>query len=173
MKRLWISLCVLTLAVWVPAAAFAQGNPRGTSKLLLNGKAISVEYGRPSLKGRSVNDLLGRLKAGGVWRLGADTSTTFTSEADVAFGSVAVPKGTYSLWARHEAAGWKLVFNKQHGQWGTEHDAAQDLAAVPLKESKAAKPAEQVTINLSKAGAGGEITIEWGDMKLAGDFTAK
>ena len=173
MKRMIKMLAVIGLAVLGTLPLGAQGNPRGNASLSLNGKAVSVEYGRPSLKGRSVDALLGKLKPGGVWRLGADKSTTFMTETDLSFGSVTVPKGTYSLWARHDADGWKLVFNKQHGQWGTEHDAAQDLAAVPLKESKASKPAEQVTINLSKAGAGGEVTIEWGDMKLAGDFTAK
>ena len=173
MKRTINAIVVAGLMILAALPLAAQGNPRGTATLSLNGKSVSVEYGRPSLKGRSVDALLGKLKPGGVWRLGADTSTTFMSETNLSFGSVTVPKGTYSLWARHDAAGWKLVFNKQHGQWGTEHDAAQDLAAVPLKESKASKPAEQVTINLSKAGAGGEVTIEWGDMKLAGDFTAK
>ncbi len=172
MKRLWTGICVLALGAWLPALGLAQGNPRGTSKLVVGGKAISVEYGRPSLKGRTVDDLLGRLKPGGVWRLGADKSTTFTTDADLTFGSVSVPKGTYSLWAQHAADGWKLVFNKQHGQWGTEHDAAQDLATVPLKESKTAKPAEQVTILLTKASGGGAISIEWGEMKLATDFKA-
>jgi len=65
------------------------------------------------------------------------------------------------------------VFNKQHGQWGTTHDASQDLASVPLKESKAANSAETVTVSLTKQGGGGVIAIQWGDMKLTADFKAK
>jgi hypothetical protein len=68
---------------------------------------------------------------------------------------------------------WQLVFNKQHGQWGTKHDAAQDAASAPLKRSQAAKPAELVTITLTKAGAGGAITIEWGTMTATAGFSAK
>ena len=118
--------------------------------------------------------MLSQLKAGQVWRLGADKSTTFSTGIDLAFGNVTVPKGDYSLWARKEANNsWQLVFNKQHGQWGTQHDAAQDFASVPLKESKLSSPAEMVTISLAKEGAGGMISIEWGDMKLATDFKAK
>ena len=41
----------LVAAFALPLAA--QGNPRATAKLSLNGKDVSVEYGRPSLKGRA------------------------------------------------------------------------------------------------------------------------
>jgi hypothetical protein len=172
----WKVLVVLGSAIVLLAAQIvvAQGNPRGTSKVSLNGKEVSVEYGRPSLKGRAVGEMLDRLKPGAMWRLGADTSTTFSTAADLMFGDATVPKGDYSLWARKEAAGgWKLVFNKQHGQWGTQHDAAQDLVAVPLNQTKAAKSAEMVTIELAQGAAGGVLTIQWGDMSLAANFKAK
>jgi hypothetical protein len=143
------------------------------AKLELNGKAITVEYGRPSLKGRTAAQLLDQLKSGQVWRLGADKSTTLSTATDLVFGDVQIPAGEYSLWARREADNtWKLVFDKQHGQWGTSHDPAQDLAAVPLKETKAPKPEEMVTISLAKEGAGGVIVIQWGDMKLSTNFKA-
>jgi D-alanyl-D-alanine carboxypeptidase len=174
MKQLLTAILGLGLLATLAGTAAAQGNPRDTAKLALKGKAISVEYGRPSLKGRSVTQMLEQLKPGDVWRLGADKSTTLSTAADLVFSSVAIPTGDYSLWARREADNtWKLVFNKQHGQWGTKHDAAQDLAAVPLKETKAAKAEEMVTINLAKEGAGGVLAIQWGDMKLTANFKAK
>ena len=93
------------------------------------------------------------------------------TSGELSFGDVKIPAGTYSLWARKDADNsWKLVFNKQHGQWGTQHDAAKDLGAVPLTESKADSPAEQVTIDLAKADNGGSIAILWGDMKLSANF---
>jgi hypothetical protein len=173
MKRLLWSLWSVALLVSLAGMAFAQGNPRGTSKLVLKGQTVSVEYGRPSLKGRTVEQLLGKLGPGDVWRLGADKSTTFATGVDLTFGAVSIPKGEYSLWARKAADGWKLVFNKQHGQWGMQHDAAQDLAATPLKESKGAKPEEMVTISLAKEGEGGAITIQWGEKVLSASFKAK
>jgi len=87
---------------------------------------------------------------------------------------VTVPNGQYSLWAEREADNsWKLVFNKQHGQWGTTHDASQDLASVPLKETKASNSVEMVTISLTKEGAEWRIGIQWGDMKLTANFKVK
>jgi hypothetical protein len=174
MKRLLIAVLAMACIVVVAGSALAQRNPRGTAKISLGDKTISVEYGRPSLKGRSVADLLGQLKAGDFWRLGADKSTTFSTAADLQFADVTVPSGEYSLWAQRGADNpWKLVFNKQHGQWGTQHDASQDLVSVPLEETKASNSEEMVTISLTKEGAGGVITIQWGDMKLTANFKVK
>ncbi len=174
MKRFFLAVSSAYVLLALAGAGFAQNNPRDTAKLTLNGKAVSVEYGRPALKGRTVNQMLDRLKPGDVWRLGADQSTTFSTETDLAFGDVTIPKGQYSLWARREADNsWKLVFNKLHGQWGTEHDASQDLGAVALKQEKGEKSAEQVTIELEEGHGANEISIHWGDLELSANFKAK
>jgi Protein of unknown function (DUF2911) len=162
----------LLLGLALPLAA--QGNPRSATSVLIDGKTVSIEYGQPSLKGRTIQDMLGKLPAGQFWRLGADKSTTFTTDADLKFGSETVPKGVYSLWAQKQSdSSWKLVFNKQHGQWGTQHSPAQDLVSVPLTESTAPNSAEMVTITLEKAGNGGKIIIQWGDMQLETEFAPK
>jgi hypothetical protein len=174
MKRLLIAVLTMAVIGVVAENMLGQRNARETVKISVGSKTISVDYGRPSLKGRAVADMLAQLKPGDFWRLGADKSTTFSTTADLQFADVTVPNGEYSLWAEREADNsWKLVFNKQHGQWGTQHDASQDLASVPLEETKASNSAEMVTINLSKEGAGGVITIQWGDMKLTADFKVK
>ena len=175
MKRLLIAVLAMASIVVVAGMGLAQGNPRGKAEITFEGgKAVSVENGRPSLKGRSVGDLLDQLKPGDFWRLGADKSTTFSTAVDLLFGDVTVPAGRHSLWAEREADNsWKLVFNKQHGQWGTQHDASQDLAPVPLTQAKAAESAEMVTITLTKSSGGGVIDIQWGDMKLTASFKVK
>lgn len=173
MKRLFTAMLGFAISTALAGSALAQANPRGTAKIMVDGKAVSAEYGRPALKGRTAEQLLDQLKPGEVWRLGADKSTTFSTATDLAFGDVTVPKGEYSLWARKEADNaWKLVFNKQHGQWGTDHDAAQDLAAVPLKQEKE-KTAEQVTISFEEERGAYELSIQWGDIELSTYFKAK
>jgi hypothetical protein len=177
MKRVLVAAYSAVILAAVAMTANAA-NGRGTAKLVLNGKTISVEYGRPALNGRTVDELLGQLPAGEDWRLGADKSTTFTTTANLKFGDVTIPKGEYSIWARKESDGtWKLVFNKQHGQWGAGqppkggHDAAQDLASVPLAVEKptpgsAEKPPELFTVSLEKEKGMGEISFEWGTLEL-------
>jgi hypothetical protein len=68
---------------------------------------------------------------------------------------------------------WKLVFNKQHGQWGTQHDESQDFASVPLTASKPAESVEMLTITLSKAGDGGMLKVQWGTLEVTANFKAK
>lgn len=174
MKRFWIVLMGVALVGSVQGTALAQRNARGKTTVDLNGVTVSIDYGRPSLHGRTIDQMLAmKSPTGEFWRLGADSSTTFTSTGPVHFGKVTVPKGTYSLWARKDANGkWTLVFNHQHGQWGTSHNPKLDFASVPLKEEKGAQSADLVTIDLSKMGSDGQFTVQWGDLKLTTGFTA-
>jgi hypothetical protein len=173
MKKLAMALLSMLMVACFAAVALAEGT-RGTSALTIKGKTVSVEYGRPSLKGRTTDELLGKLKAGGVWRLGADTATSLKTALDLTFGDLTVPAGEYSLFMqRQDDNSWKLVFNKQHGQWGTEHDASQDLGSVPLKESKAGKSVETLTLTLHKASGGGTLSVEWGTLEVRASFKAK
>jgi DUF2911 family protein len=184
MKRMFEVVLGGVVFALVAVTAFSA-NPRGTAKLTLNGKTVTVEYGRPALNGRKVEDLLGQVPAGEAWRLGADKSTTFTTTGDLKLGKVTVPKGEYSLFVQKEADGsWKLVFNTQHGQWGVNQegkanfDPSKNVAAVPLtvekqgadKSEKAEKPAERVKISLENEKGAGEISIEWGTMELTTTF---
>lgn len=171
MKRTLLGITIIGVLLAMAGSVYAQRNPRGKAKLDLGGKSISIEYGQPSLHGRTVYEMLNKLPADGVWRLGADTSTTFSTSGDLMFGETKVPQGIYSLWARREAdKSWKLVFNSQHGQPGTQHDSKLDVAQIPLKESRAADPPDAVTIVLTKAKKRGMIAIEWGDLRLYTTF---
>lgn len=175
MKKLSMAMLAFMLLVGMSVAARAQGNARGTSSVTLKGKTVSVDYGRPALKGRTTDELLGRLKSGGVWRLGANTSTTFKTGVDLAFGDVTVPAGEYSIWMQRQADNsWKLLFDKQHGQWGEPTpDPADCFASTPLTSSTPSASVETLTITLSKASGGGKLTIEWGTLEVSTNFKAK
>lgn len=161
----------VVLAMTLPLQA---ANARGKTELELNGKKVSIDYGRPVLHGRTVGKMLSQLKPGQFWRLGADSSTTFETGTALEFGKKTVPAGTYSLWAEKLSGNrWDLVFNKQHGQWGTQHDPKLDLVKAPLHESKASDSSEMVTIKLAEDESGGRFSVQWGDLVLATNFNAK
>jgi hypothetical protein len=159
LKRM--ALAALALAVAGPA--FAQGNPRGEAKATVAGKVVSIEYGRPSLKGR---DMLGQAQVGQAWRMGADAATTLKTDADLSFGSVAVPKGEYVLTAtKLEADKWSLnVLNKAD---------RSKVADVPLAPAKGEGSAEMFTVDLKGQGSKGELWMQWGTTALKADFTGK
>jgi Protein of unknown function (DUF2911) len=174
MRRLLMAICVFGFYTALAGPALAQGHSRATVDVTVSGTKVSVEYGRPSLGSRTVETMLSSLDPEHPWRLGADKSTTFSTSGDLDSGGTTVPKGVYSLWARKEADNtWKLVFNTQHGQWGTDHDASKDAVSVPLQEQKLTTPVDLVTIKLEPQGGGVEISIMWGDMKLSADLKPK
>jgi hypothetical protein len=154
----------LFLAVLVAAApALAHTADRGEAKATIGGKTITIDYGRPVLKGR---DMLAQAEVGKPWRLGADAATTLKTEADLKFGDLAVPKGEYVLTATKVAEGqWTLDFAQ-----GTERKA---VGSTPLTPQKIEGSVEMFTIELSGKGNEGEFVMKWGPTALKTAFTGK
>lgn len=163
----------LALSVGVVAACAQQQplSPRGSAETTINGKKITVDYGRPSMRGRKIFGAL--VPYGQVWRTGANKATHFTTETDLIIGGVTVPKGTYTLYTLPAENGWKLILNKQTGQWGTQYDQSQDLARVDLKVTKTSTPVEQFTISFAPAKGGAVMKFEWENTSASVDLKAK
>lgn len=146
----------------VAAIAFAH-NPRGKTEATIGGKAVTVEYGRPSLNGR---DMLGQATPGMVWRLGSEAATTITSEGDLMIGSNMAPAGAYSLFAKKTDDGWDLLVNSETGQSGLAHNPETDLFSAPLKVEMVDDSAEMFTISLMADGMNGTLKMQWGKTAL-------
>src|SRR5438552_8815876 len=160
----------------IPTSAWGQRkSPHETVEMALNGKKISVTYGRPYLKGRHVGgpDIV---PYGQVWRTGADEATTFVTESDLKIGTFNLPKGTYTLFTLPSATGWKLIINKKTGEWGIPYDddlMKQELVRLDMKVEKVSSPVEQFTIYLDKAGSGGVLRLEWETTRSSIPFSEK
>lgn len=167
---------VLAMICWTCASAkdSATGNSasssaepaaqtgRGTAELDLGGK-VSINYGRPSLSGRSEQDLLSRIQPGGEWRMGADADTLLTTDVPLKFGDKVIPKGGYILRA-------KMVAPEQWALTLRDEGSKSVVAEAPLKFQKVENSVEQMTITLEKAGSGGKFLLQWGRMTLSTDF---
>src|SRR5512142_792366 len=129
--------------------------------------SITLDYGRPSLKGR---DMLAQLQDGASWRMGMNQATVLTTPVDLAFGSTKIAKGAYSLWLKKAGEAFQLVFNSQTGQWGTQHDASKDVASVDMKKTPLSAPVEAFTIELVPSANGGALDLSWGTTKLSAPF---
>lgn len=161
-KALALSICIL-LAV----SCLAQGN-RGKAELAAGAGNVTVDYGRPALKGR---DMLAQLQAGQSWRMGTNQATVLASPVDLTFGAAKVPKGSYSLFLKKvDSEKFELTVNSQTGQWGLQHDASKDVAQVPMKKEVLTSPVEIFTIDLKPAAKGGVLVLTWGTTQLSAEF---
>jgi len=155
-------LALLLAAVATPALAHAA--PRGEAKATVAGKAVSIDYGRPSLAGR---DMLGKAEVGQPWRMVADAATGLKTDADLSFGSVKVPKGSYVLTAtKTTESAWTLDIAKAEGDKAT-------LGSIPMTVGKLPESVEEFTILLRGEKDKGEIELQWGTTSLKVPFTGK
>ncbi len=166
-----------TLFVIASALAFGQASPPASTTVDINGKAITIKYSAPSVKGRQMLGKGGRISKDPtypIWRLGANSATTLHTTANLDINGTNVPAGDYTLYAKIDEDAWMLVINKQTGQWGTEYDASKDQGRAKMMMSHPASKVETLKIELSKKGGNkGELTIEFEDTKATVPFTVK
>src|SRR5947207_13074417 len=76
--------------------------PQATTDAVINGKKISITYGRPSINGPALagRDLFSVAPVGFVWRFGRDEATFIESSGKLNVGGKELPDGKYTLWAR-------------------------------------------------------------------------
>jgi len=160
-RKLAIGVAILGMVlVTAVQAQQKMASPPGTADVTLKGKQITIAYSRPSMRGRKIMGEL--VPYGQVWRTGANEATTFTTPIDLNIGGTNVPAGKYTLWTLPSESTWKLIINKQTGQWGTEYHEDQDLARVNMQKSQTSHPVEQFTISWKKnSDSSADLVMEW------------
>ena len=134
-------------------------SPPDSVKASVAGAALAVRYSRPSTRGRAIFGNV--VPWNQVWRTGANQATIFETSADLVIAGTPVPAGKYSLWTLPSPAGWKLIVNKNTGQWGTDYNAQYDLARLDMKVERLLQPVEQFTIALYGSGKDGMLALSW------------
>ena len=143
---------IFSLALAVSVHAFSQQynipavSPRQTVEQQFSVTKISIEYGRPAVKGRKVFGEL--VPFGQVWRAGANEATKITFGQEVLFGGQKVKKGTYALYIVPQEKEWKIILNRGVNNWGAyTYDAKEDVATTTVPVKMMNEKMERFTIN--------------------------
>jgi len=140
-----------------------QLSPRDTTRANLQGVDVWIDYSRPLKRGREIFGNIVPWNA--VWRTGANAATQLSAAGDIVIGdggaAQVVRAGKYTLWTLPTPTGWKVIINKQTGQWGTEYNRELDLIRIDAKVETLATPVEQLTISFEPANKGSILAITW------------
>jgi hypothetical protein len=145
------------------------GSPHVKTEWMIDGAAISIEYGRPFLKGRPEAELM---PPGNPWRAGADEATLLTTDKPLKFGSQSLAPGSYTI-NLQPGPTWQLIIGKlgKPGQNGVPYDASLEMWRVPMTAGKTTAPVEQLTYTITDTPAGATLRLEWGTTSVSVPFT--
>ena len=132
-------------------------------------KAVRIIYGRPQLKGRTMDELA---PTGKVWRTGANEAPEITFYKDVNFGGKAVKAGTYALFTIPGEEEWTIILNKNLNQWGSYfYDEASDVARVTVPNGSDSASLEEFSIAFKDANGGAQLVMGWDKTRVAVPIT--
>jgi len=175
-------LAVFAALFGLAAASLAQDRqPRGTAETMVGGKKVVIDYGRPALKGRKLDELMKNLPEDRIWRAGENQVTTLDTAGALNIGGKMVPAGKYSLYVHAaENGSWSLCVNENLGvplgeiwdqappemakePWPElrgydKNIAGKEVVRIPLEKSSGAN-SDVFTIDLSASA----LTLSWGD----------
>ena len=142
-------------------------SPKATVKQTIGFTNVTIEYGRPGVKGRTIWG--GLVPNNVVWRAGANEATKITFAADVKINGKKLKAGSYSFFAIPTEKNWTLIFNNVADQWGAfEYNDVEDALRVevtPEKENNCWQ--EWLAYTISKTtDKTAVVRLEWEKLKV-------
>ena len=128
---------------------------------------VTIEYSRPSKKGRTVfGDLV---PYGKVWRTGANAKTKITFSDDVKVGGKELKAGTYAILTKPDAQKWEVIFyTDTEGGAPAELDQSKVAASVSAEVFPIPFDVETFTIDLNNlTNNGANLEFIWEKVYVA------
>ena len=175
MKRFLVCMALLAATSFSLSAQTMSGkthkaplSPPARAAATIHGKAISITYSSPRVRGRqghifTPHGLISHDVHYPVWRAGANAATTLSTDANLMIGGLNVPKGKYTLFVDiANPDHWVLIVSKETGEWGLAYKAGDDLGRVPMQMSRPSHLIEDLKWTITNLGRGkGRLTLAW------------
>jgi hypothetical protein len=143
-----------------------QASPAASVKQTIGLTNVTIEYHRPSVKGRVI---FGKLeKFDEVWRTGANEATAITFSDDVMINGQKLTAGKYALMTIPGKIEWTIIFNKKAEQWGAyEYKKEDDVLRIKVKPAIVAN-VESMIFTFSNITANSVmLNLEWEKTKIS------
>ena len=138
-----------------------QASPPSKVSQLVGLTQVSLEYSRPSIRGRKIFGEL--VPYGEVWRTGANAATTFEFSTDVSIEGKPLPAGKYALYSIPGKSTWTLIFYKNTTLWGAiGYDQKDDVFRIQVPALKPKKSVETFQIDFGDiTDTGSTVSLSW------------
>lgn len=146
-----------------PKINFPAPSPSISVKQKVGLGEITIDYARPSVKGRKIFAAGGLVPFGEVWRTGANTATKITFSTPVTIEGKQLPAGAYALYSIPGEKEWTVIFNNVTGEWGAyTYKQENDALRVAVKPVALAQPVETFTIDVNDIRTdAATLNLEW------------
>lgn len=138
MKKVLFFLCLMTAVVLQSNAQIRtpQSSPSAKVMQTVGMTEVTLEYARPSMKGRTIFAKDGLVPFGQVWRTGANSASKITLSTDAKIGGADVKAGSYAILTKPMAEEWTvMLFPYESSNWTSyiEKDPAATVTAKVMK----------------------------------------
>ena len=168
MQKLFILLSIfLTFPVLTAQLKSPVASPRANLSQNIGLVNISVDYSRPSKRGRTIFGNL--VPYNKIWRTGANQATTFSVSDDIKINNQLVPKGEYHIYSVPREKRLDLIIYNKTDSWGSLKEFDESLIVARVVSEFIELPFSVETFEISFdniSNNGSTINIIW-DNKLA------
>lgn len=134
---------------------------------------VTIEYSRPSVKGRTIfGDIV---PYGKIWRTGANATTKITFTDDVKVEGKEVKAGTYGLYSIPNKDAWEIMLYKDLTLNGNvaDYKTENEVARFKVKSAKIPMKIESLMINFADISATeATLTLLWENTAVAFKITS-
>jgi hypothetical protein len=153
------------------ARAQIRASERATLTQTISGTVITIDYARPSLRGR--DSIFGtQVRWGEVWTPGANKATTLRVSKPVRLDGKPVPAGAYSVWiAVRPDSDWIFYLHPDTTLFHMPHPAVASMVfALPVTPHHTADARETLSLDFEKLRASGAVLeLRWDHTLVAID----
>lgn len=170
-KQVVYFLTILSSIVFNGAIAQQINMPQASPSAKISQKIgltdVSIEYARPSMKGRKIFGEL--VPYGDVWRTGANAATLLSFSTDVKIEGQPVNAGVYALYSIPDKEEWTIILSSNTKLWGAVgYNATDDVLRVNVKSGKTGQRYETMEFNfVDMTDNSAFVAIKWENTKVS------
>jgi|GEM_PF-61069 len=146
-------------------------SPLGITEQKVGITTVSVDYSRPSKKGRRVFPDV--VPYGKTWRTGANKSTVLKTDRPIEIQQQTLPAGEYALYTIPERDHWTVIFYKDTEHWGVPKKLDDGWVALKARAHvKEVRDVETFTISIDDVSlTGASLVLAWDNVSASVPFS--